>query len=251
MVPNAVPPLIVLGPPLSRPAALLILMGIVVGSILVAVGWLRVWARPGAGRLVAAVAASVLLAGCAACARSIGDELAPRVERFYPVFRDFDNGWLELDRRCGPRGKRIAYAGTDIPYYLFGRGLRNDVRYVNVAGPPGWLMHDWHRQAVREGHPHWEADPRPGWDRSHPDYETWLAHLRAGRIQILVVTRVDPREGRHNVADAEGFPIERVWADQHPAQFERLYGAPAEDAKFRIYRLRDPVREDFSRNRDG
>ena len=34
------------------------------------------------------------------------------------------------------------------------------------------------------------------------------------------MTRVNPAEGSHNVADRDGFPIERVWAEAHPERFE-------------------------------
>ena len=54
------------------------------------------------------------------------------------------------------------------------------------------------------------------------------------------MTRVNPGEGPHNVADAEGFPIEKVWAERHPETFEPLYGVrePDRDPFFRLYRLR-------------
>ena len=55
--------------------------------------------------------------------------------------------------------------------------------------------------------------------------QAWLDNLDAEDIQFLVVTRVIPAEGPHNVADSENFPIERRWADSHPDRFEPLYGA--------------------------
>ena len=68
---------------------------------------------------------------------------------------------------------------------------------------------------LAEGEPTW-PNSRPGWDRAHPDYQAWLANLQAEGIQLLVVTRVNPAEGPHNVADADGFPVERRWAERHP-----------------------------------
>ena len=117
----------------------------------------------------------------------------------------------------------MAYAGTNIPYYLLGAGLRNEVRYVNVDGHRDWLMHDYHRDAMARGEPTW-PNSRPGWDRAQPDFQAWLANLQAEGIQLLVVTRVNPAEGPHNVADADRFPIERGWAESHPEFFEPLYG---------------------------
>jgi hypothetical protein len=155
----------------------------------------------------------------------------------YPAFRDYYQGWQHLEGRSGASGARVAYAGTNIPYYLMGGGLRNEVRYVNIDGHADWLLHDYHKAAVARGEPTW-PNARPGWDRASPDYQAWLANLRAQRIQLLVVTKVNPGEGPHNVADAEGFPIERDWADGHPDLFEPLYGTKEHDPFFRLYRLR-------------
>ncbi len=161
---------------------------------------------------------------------------------FYPFYTDFIRGWLELEARSGPTGSRVAYAGTNLPYYLMGIGLRNEVRYVNVDRHRGWLMHDYHREAIERGRGTW-PDSRPGWDRIHPDFDAWLDNLDAERIQLVVVTRVNPAEGLHILADSEAFPIERRWADAHPDRFELLYGARENDRWFRLYRLRPNVSE--------
>ncbi|MGC8641647.1 MAG: glycosyltransferase family 39 protein [Isosphaeraceae bacterium] len=155
----------------------------------------------------------------------------------YPGFRDFYRGWQNLESRSGPAGARVAYAGTNIPYYLQAGGLRNDVFYVNVDAHRDWLLHDYHKEAIARGEPTW-PNSRPGWDRANPDFSAWLANLRARGIQLLVVTHVNPGEGPHNVADAEGFPIEKVWAERHPDLFEPLYGVAERDPLFRLYRLR-------------
>jgi hypothetical protein len=152
----------------------------------------------------------------------------------FPAFPDYLGGWFDLDRRTRAAGVRIAYAGTNIPYYLMGNDFRNEVRYVNVDAHRDWLLHDYHRAAVREGLPDTWPDTRPGWDRLRPDYNAWLANLRADGIQLLVVARVNPQEGPHNVADSQGFPIERVWADAHPEVFVPLYSDPL----FKTYGVR-------------
>lgn len=218
------------------------------GLLCAAIGVGSVWSwsldHPGRRRVLVALGATVLL--CVLWA--VVEPRFPGRDPFFPQsFPDFYPGWIELDQRCGPRGVRIAYAGTNIPYYLFGRGLRNDVRYVNVDAHRDWLLHDYHRAAIAEGHPHWPDYPRPGWDRRHPSYEAWLANLKAARIQVLVVTRVNPAEGPHNVADAAGFPIERAWAESHPESFEPLYGTAERDPQFRFYRFleKSPPRADF------
>jgi hypothetical protein len=161
--------------------------------------------------------------------------VAPRQEilRRYPNFPDYLAGWADLDRRTLDRGMRIAYAGTNLPYYLMGPDFRNDVRYVNVDVHRGWLLHDYHRAAASLGQlPNW-PDTRPGWDRIAPEFRAWLANLRSEGIELLVVARANPEEGRHNQADREGFPIERVWADAHPEVFVPLYS----DRLFKLYGL--------------
>ncbi len=159
----------------------------------------------------------------------------------YPPFADFYLGWQRLEAASGRSGSRVAYAGTNIPYYLFGKGLRNEVSYVNIDRHRDWLMHDYHREAMAQGRGTW-PDPRPGWDRIDADYPAWVANLEAAGIQLLVVTRVNPAEGRHNVADRDGFPIERIWADAHPDRFAVLYGHAENDPWFRLYRVRMPAR---------
>jgi hypothetical protein len=160
----------------------------------------------------------------------------------FPMFPDYVPGWVALEGRCGPSGARIAYAGTNLPYYLMGTDLRNTVRYVNIDAHRGWLLHDYHAAAVRRGHPNWPG-PRPGWDRIHPNFDAWLANLRAEKIQILAIARIDRAEGWFNAADPEEFPIERVWADAHPEIFTPLYGRNPPDPAFRLYRVRQPSDE--------
>ncbi len=156
---------------------------------------------------------------------------------FYPLYPDFIHGWLALEARSGPSGARVAYAGTNLPYYLMGSRLRNEVCYINVDRHRDWLLHDYHYAALERGQGNW-PDSRPGWDRIRPDLGAWLENLEAEGIQLLVVTRVNPAEGLYNLADSEGFPIERTWADSHPDRFELVYGGQENDRRFRLYRLR-------------
>lgn len=231
LIPSAVPPPLPLGP------EALALGPLVVGCLTVALVAHRGIARRRAGLAVLSLG---LLIGVGAgwSLLTWPSKWNSPSGRFYPLFRDFYAGWLATDRAAGPGGTRIAYAGTNIPYYLFGPGLRNDVRYVNIDRHRGWLLHHYHRQAAQAGSPHWASYPRPGWDRAGPDFNAWLENLRAEDIGLLVVTRVNPAEGPHNVADGEGFPIERQWADEHPEAFVPLYGVAERDPWFRLYRLR-------------
>ena len=150
--------------------------------------------------------------------------------RFYPTF-DYYRGWLALDRYAGADGARIAYAGTNLPYFLLGPGLKNTVRYVNINGHPDWLMHDYHRVAVAEGRPNW-PDYQPDWDRLEADPDAWLSNLQADRIELLVVARPN--------RDTP-WPIERRWADALPGRFRPLYDAEGGDPLFSIYRIERPI----------
>ena len=68
---------------------------------------------------------------------------------FLPAFPEYYRGWMEVDLRSGKNGVAVAYAGTDLPYYLMGCGLRNDVRYINIDSRRNWRMHDYHLDAGR------------------------------------------------------------------------------------------------------
>jgi hypothetical protein len=235
IIPSTVGPLVPAGAP--GPVGTAVLLA---GCLAVAVAWVRCATRPRPGVLAWLLAAAppvMLVAGWYALTTTPDRPGRPRPDSFYPPFRDFYRGWMALERASGARGSRVAYAGTNIPYYLMARGLRNDVRYVNVDRHRDWLLHDYHRQAIREGRPHWPDYPRPGWDRERPDFDAWLANLRDARIELLVVTYVNPAEGPHNVADRERFPIERRWADEHPDQFRPLHGPAQGDPLFRLYRV--------------
>jgi hypothetical protein len=153
--------------------------------------------------------------------------------------------WDRLDRLAGPRRARIAYAGTNLVYYLMGRGQRHDVVYVNIDAHRGWRLHDYHREAIARGEPNW-PDPRPGWDRLHPDYGAWLANLAAERIDFLFVARPDRTDGRFNIADRQGYPIERLWADAHPEAFTLVYGPADGEPIARISRVHPPPRGGYS-----
>jgi hypothetical protein len=232
-IPSLMPPL--LSTRLAWPYGLL---GLVVGSVLAA--WLVALAmRRGRSPLIALALASVLAVPAAWGATWVRLDRYARFETFYPPFRDFLPGWLTLEQALKGRTVRIAYAGTNIPYYLFGRDLRHSVQYVRVAGPPERLLHQDHASAIEQGRPRW-PDPRPGWDRENARFDVWWQNLQAARIQVLVVTRANPAEGAHNPNpdDLLGFPIERQWAESHPNLFIPIDGVTEADPQFRAYWVR-------------
>ncbi len=144
-------------------------------------------------------------------------------DRFYPR-EDFADrlrpGWEILDRLGLPDGTRIAYAGTNLPYYLLGPASTWHVEYVNVMGDADWLPHDYHNARLRAGVTSLARDPWPQWYRTEPDPEIWLSNLLRRGIDILFVAR----ENRHGRLDPPGgavprFPIEKAWADARPDRF--------------------------------
>jgi len=248
LIPNAISPPLSLVSTVSRTLAsggdlasslylaLYVTTGVLAG--IVAWSWTRPAKKAGLARHTLPIASLSALLLLGFFAYGPGTAATPR-QLFYPPFRDFYVGWMNFDNLAGPNGARVAYAGTNIPYYLFGTGLRNDVRYINIDKHRDWLLHDYHHLAESEGNGVW-PNSRPGWDRLRPDYLAWLANLEAERIQLLVVTRVNTSEGAHNVADSAGFPIEKQWADSHPDRFQMVYGEGERDPWFRVYRLLQP-----------
>ena len=220
----------------SEPEAMAYLASIawiVSASVLSAWLWGRS-ARTGRSRWVAIVATLAALAGYLGAFEGMTSAL----RMTFPAYPEYQAGWSAVDRVSPPTGLRVAYAGTNLPYYLMAGGLRNDVSYVNVDAHRGWLMHDYHLSAPDRGDPPLWDTPRPGWDRLHPDYASWLSNLRARRIDLLVVARCVPEEGPFNIADPEEFPIERVWADAHPEVFERIVPRAETGDRMRVYRVR-------------
>lgn len=201
------------------------------GAFALAWIWGRAARRGSSKRWTVAILATLLLVGLDAAAMHWG----AGTKRFvYPFFRDYYKGWTTLEALTAGRSTRIAYAGTDLPYYLMGSGLRHEVRYININAHRDWRLHDYHQEARSLGVPDLHG-PRPGWNRLNHDERAWLANLRAERIEWLVATRANPSEGPYNIADPQGFPIERQWADAHPETFELAYPLLEPDPLFRIY----------------
>ena len=129
-------------------------------------------------------------------------------------------GWEILERGARPTGSRIAYTGTNLPYYLLGVGLRNEVTYVNINAHSDWLPHDYARSAAALPP---ARDPWPQWYRAETDFDAWVANLHRRRIEFLFVAR-ENRHGRLEPVPGvlPRFPIEKRWADAHPEQFADL-----------------------------
>ncbi len=183
----------------------------------------RLSLRAPAVALLAAFAASVAHGAGAYRARfpgySIGDD-------------DFDRAWTWL--YANVRGGRVAYAGVNLPFPLAGRDLANRVSYVNVALGPGARLHDFHRHASRAGGAPIVASAEPAPYRDGARFDVWRSNLRAEHIDTLFVSVLYPIVARAIDHDADGFPVERAWADAHRDIFSLRYAT----ASVRIYSVR-------------
>jgi hypothetical protein len=171
------------------------------------------------------VAGMAVLLGSYVAARPAAGWLTERpLLRFYPRTEFASRlwpGWEILERAALPTGSKVAYTGTNLPYYLLAIGLRNEVYYVNINAHLDWLPHDYHRHSAAALAP--ARDPWPQWYRTDADFDSWIANLRRRQIEFLFVARenrhgrVEPRPG-----ELPRFPIEKDWADAHPEQFDDL-----------------------------
>jgi len=120
--------------------------------------------------------------------------------------------------RANVHDARVAYTGTNVAFPLAGQRLSNDVRYVNVAGAPGDVLHDFG--------PPGDGTAEPAPYRRNARADVWLSNLRAARTQVLFVAALYPPVRRNVAADSGGFPVERAWADARPDSFHLLHASP-------------------------
>ncbi len=114
----------------------------------------------------------------------------------------------------------VGYTGNNLAYPLWGEHRwYYGVAYVNVAGAPTDRLHDF------GGPGDGTAEPAPY--RRGASADTWLANLRATRTGVVFVAALEPIVRRTIAADADGFPIERAWADARPDVFKLRYASPA------------------------
>ncbi len=211
------------------PGRLAVLAGVPAGALLDCVqrNLARVAERPLA-----------LVAGALALAAGAFLVLAREPERHrssypgYSVDTPIDESWRWMHEHL--REGRVAYAGTNLTLPLWGRDLQRFVTYVNVTGAPDAKLHHFSGPAASgEG----GAEPVPY--REGASQEVWLGNLDALEIDLLFVGRLYPIVARNVAHDADGFPIERAWADADPQRFELLFANPAA----RIYGVRRNPRD--------
>ena len=113
----------------------------------------------------------------------------------------------------------VAYAGNNLAFPLAGQHLANRVAYVNVAAGPAARLHDFG--------PPGDGTAEPAPYRRGASVDAWVANLLATGTHVLFVAALDPIVRRTIVADADGFPIERAWADARPDVFRLRYASGA------------------------
>jgi 4-amino-4-deoxy-L-arabinose transferase-like glycosyltransferase len=184
--------------------------------------------RPSRSMLAVALAA---LGVAAAATLTIGLERYRARDPGYAVGTGLDDAWAWF--RVNVYGARVAYTGTNLGFPLVGRELANQVTYVNVAGAPSDRLHDFGRRLPPPGR---AATPESAPYRDGASFDVWWRNLRAARADVLFVAALDEIVARNVTADDDGFPVERAWADAHPAQFHLRYASP--DA--RVYGISPP-----------
>ena len=143
-------------------------------------------------------------------------------------FRGWAEGYLPFARPDAPP-LRIAYTGANVPYTLLGSGWRSRAVYVNTQGDIDDGFYEfWDRD--RRQHPY----HKPGIYRGRDDYEVWLSHLEAERIDLVVIFALHWAERRYIRSTTGGFPIEQAWVRQHPERFTPIFTGRAAE----IYRVR-------------
>ncbi|HEY7375845.1 MAG TPA: phospholipid carrier-dependent glycosyltransferase [Polyangia bacterium] len=147
----------------------------------------------------------------------VGAQDYARRDPGYAVGDDLDAAWAWF--RANVRDARVAYTGTNLAFPLAGERLANRVGYVNVAGRPGDRLHDFG--------PPGDGTAEPAPYRRGASADAWIANLRATRTEVLFVAALYPIVRRTIAADADGFPIERAWADARPDLFHLRYASAA------------------------
>jgi hypothetical protein len=164
---------------------------------------------------------AALLAG-GALALVVGLEGYRARDPGYALGGELDEAWAWFCANV--RGARVAYTGTNLAFPLTGRELSNRVAYVNVAGAPGDRLHDF---AGRPPGAPRASTPEPAPYRDGASFDVWLRNLRAAGADVLFVASLEEIVARNVPADGDGFPVERAWADAHPALFHLRYASPA------------------------
>lgn len=186
--------------------------------------------KTGGGRFAAA--ALLLISAASFCVYlSTMSAAYPKYKGNYYTGFPLGQAWAAFNMNA--RDATVAFTGTDLSFGLFGPGLRNRAVYVNVNRFGNYRFHEHLARIKKEGR--WFAPPndRINFHREDPDYNGWLANLRAAKADFLFASVIHQTDRGWIPHDKEFFPIERAWADSHPETFRPVWG----NSQTRIYRI--------------
>jgi hypothetical protein len=150
----------------------------------------------------------------------------------YAYYSSFPMGqsWRAMHEQY-PKPTHVAYTGTDISFGLTGPRLKNSVYYIPITR---WEVGAFHECTVllkRRNEYNVPNTDRIDFCRREPDYSTWVDRLADAQTELLYVTVLHQNDLPHLEHDADGFPVERQWADAHKDRFRLIYSNP----QVRIY----------------
>ena len=139
--------------------------------------------------------------------------------------------WPEAAAAATARTGTIAYAGTNLPSPLrrSSDGAPRSVIYIPLDG---------RRERFDQRARRWHEDglpaavcPEPVFYRRHRDPRAWLGALIGAGVETLFVARLTGVQRLNIEHDADGFPIERTWADRllapiRTTEAARVYAVP-------------------------
>ena len=126
---------------------------------------------------------------------------------------DIGKGWHALDELT-KEGARVAYTGRQECYPLFGKGTKNEVKYVSIN--------------EKEITPYNNPDGRY---RQIQDFSAWRENLKRYEVEYLFVAK--PVFKNRESVDPDKFPIEDEWANAHAEDFQLLFS----NSLTRIYKV--------------
>jgi len=144
---------------------------------------------------------------------------------FWP---DATKAWLWLNQNT--EGDNIAYIGRPTPFPLFGTYFKNNVYYVSVNEVEPAKLHYFPDSRYIWGYAgdkifrNFEDDNNY---RGNADYGVWFNNLLARKTDYLFVYS-EPR-----LLTAEPFPMEDIWAREHPENFRLVFA----NETVRIYKI--------------
>ena len=126
---------------------------------------------------------------------------------------DLRRGWKALDELT-KEGGRVAYTGRQEAYPLYGKGLKNEVKYISVNA----------KEITPYNHP-------DGLYRKIKDLLAWRENLKKYKAEYLFIAK--PVFYNRESVEPDKFPIEDEWAITHPEDFQLVFN----NSLSRIYKV--------------